>query len=702
MHHAQCSGARANRPLRLEGAMFEQEPARDTSGKERDEPLRLAAFLRDHHQHILARWQNTTHALHSHRSAQGTPPVHHIPSLLEGITEALAHTEHGVPIQLPCILSDMHAFARLDQGFDIHELASEYGLLRRCILQQLAAAALRPSPSALALLEELLDQSLSRAMLSYTRLRERTMNALDGMMQAAMDSPDMETLLHRLLCLLMETSLQVDSATILLCEGDGLQVRAALGLGAEKSLGLRLRGGKSFAGRIAAGRQPMAVRPALEGVQDEDARRLGLLALYGVPLQEGGKLVGVAHMGSRTTHAFSEADTLLFRTMASRATSLIIQAQLRARELAARETAQRSLAMLDGLLDSSTMGIAILDRQLCFTRINEVLAKLNGASVQEHLGCAFRDRVNPFIATSLEPLIRKVLETGEPIEHFELSTPIGSEYLPGHTWLISLFPVRASTGELLGVGDVVVDITVRKEAERALEQAVSFREQLLAVLGHDLRNPLSAINASAYQLSRQKSLDARGRQAVERIRRSGARMGRMIDDILDFTRSRLGGGIPVTCQPMNMGEVCRNALDELQATFPQRQLLLEVQGDTSGSWDPDRVSQVLGNLVFNALQHGSEETPVRTVIRDEGAHVRMEVWNQGEPIPPEQLPHLFDPFKRRPSDQRPHEGRGGKRSLGLGLHIVRQLAQAHGGEVEAHSSAEKGTCFEVRWPHNRA
>ncbi|MDC0712594.1 ATP-binding protein [Stigmatella sp. ncwal1] len=682
--------------------MFEQEPARDTSDREPEEPLRLAAFLRDHRQHILARWQSSTHALHSHRSGRGTPTVHHIPSLLEGITEALAHTEHGVPLQLPCILSDMHAFARLDQGFDIHELATEYGLLRRCILQQLAAESLRPSPGALALLEDLLDQSLGRAMLSYTRLRERTMNALDGMMQAAMDSPDVETLLHRLLCLLMETSLQVDSATILLCEGEGLQVRAALGLGAEKSLGLRVRGEKSFAGRIAARRQPLAVRPALEGVQDEAAQRLGLLALYGVPLLEGGKLIGVAHMGSRTTHAFSEADTLLFRTMAARATALIVQAQLRAREQAARETSQRSLAMLDGLLDSSTMGIAIVDRTMRFLRINDILAKLNGASVEAHLGSVFREMVAPFIAEHLEPLFLRILETGETIEHFELSTPLGSEYLPGRTWLINLFPIRASNGELLGVGDVVVDITARKRAELALEQAVSFREQLLAVLGHDLRNPLSAINASAFQLSRQRDLDARGRQAVERIRRSGARMGRMIDDILDFTRSRLGGGIPVTCQPMNMGEVCRNTLDELQATFPQRQLLLEVRGDTSGSWDPDRVSQVLGNLVFNALQHGSEETPVRTVIRDEGAHVMMEVWNEGEPIPPELLPNLFDPFKRRPTDQRPNEGRGGKRSLGLGLHIVRQLAQAHGGEVEVHSSAEKGTCFKVRWPHGSA
>jgi signal transduction histidine kinase len=92
------------------------------------------------------------------------------------------------------------------------------------------------------------------------------------------------------------------------------------------------------------------------------------------------------------------------------------------------------------------------------------------------------------------------------------------------------------------------------------------------------------------------------------------------------------------------------------------------------------------------------DLPVRTTVRDEGSHVVLKVWNQGEPIPEELLPRLFDPFKRRPEDQRPREGRGGTRSLGLGLHIVRQIARAHGGDVEVRSTAEEGTCFTVRWP----
>jgi signal transduction histidine kinase len=681
--------------------MLEQEPRPPgwESTRDPEEPHRLAAFLRVHREELLADWQHSTHALHSRRVGEATL-VDHIPALLDAITEALAHEAHGIPPQLPGVLSDVHALSRLNQGFGIHELTYEYGLLRSCILRRLGASAVHPAPGTLALLDELIDQAVTRSVLSYTRLRERTLNALDRMMQAALDNPDEDTLLQRLLTLLMESAMQVDSATILLREDGTLRVRAAMGLEAEKAVGQRMRVGEGFAGRVAAERRPIAVRSASTDplLKEEALGHLGLHALYGLPLLEGEHLVGVAYMGSRTAYAFSEADTLLFRIMVSRATALIVQAQLRAREQCAREEAQRSLAMVDTLLAGSPVGIAFLDRELRYLRINKTLAALNQLPVEEHLGRTLRDVVPSAVNELLEPILHRVLETGEPSESLEFTAPPVLNRPQQNTWLCNYYPVRTQTGEMLGVGCVLLDITSHKRAEQALEQALSFREQLMAVLGHDLRNPLGAISASATILSRSKALGERERQAVERIRRSGARMARLIDDILDFARSRLGGGIPVTRQRMNMAEVCRTALEELQVTFPERQLLFEVQGDTWGEWDPDRVTQVLGNLVFNALQHGREDTPIRTLLRDDGAHVLLEVYNQGEPISEELLPRIFDPFKRRPKDQRPHEGKGGTRSLGLGLHIVRQIALAHEGDVAVHSSAQEGTRFTVRWP----
>lgn len=679
--------------------MLEPESGPQSWGRDPEEPHRLAAFLRMHRAEILDDWRNATHSLHSRRVGEAAL-VDHLPALLDGITEALAHESHGIPLQLPTVLSDMHALSRLSQGFGIHELTYEYGLLRNCIFRRLQASAIYPAPGTLALMDELIDQAVTRSVLSYSRQRERTLNALDRMMQAALESPDEDTLLQRLLTLLMESALQVDSATILLCENGALRVRAAMGLEAEKTVGQWMRVGEGFAGRVAAERRPIAVRSASMDplLKEEALGHLGLHALCGLPLLEGDQLVGVAYMCSRTAYAFSEADTLLFRIMVSRATALIVQAQLRAREQAARQEAQRSLAMVDTLLATSPVGIAFLDRELRYQRVNQTLATTNRLPVEAHLGRTIRDVLPPPLVELLEPILRRVLNTGEPSDSFEFSTPPELTWLTGHTWLSNYYPVRTQAGELLGVGAILLDITAHKQAEQALEQALIFREQLLAVLGHDLRNPLSAISASATMLSRTEGLGERERKAVERIRRSGARMARMIDDILDFARSRLGGGIPVTRQRMNMAEVCRTALEELQVTFPGRQLLFEVHGDTWGEWDPDRVAQVTSNLVFNALQHGREDAPTRTTLRGESEDVLLEVHNQGEPIPEELLPRLFDPFKRRPEDQRPHEGKSGTRSLGLGLHIVRQIALAHGGDVGVRSNATEGTRFTVRWP----
>jgi PAS domain S-box-containing protein len=680
--------------------MLEQEPRPHfwETLRDAEEPHRLAAFLRAQREALLADWQRSTHALHARRTGESSL-VDHIPSLLDGITEALAHEVNGMPLQLPGVLSDVHAFSRLAQGFSIHELTHEYGLLRRCILQRLEAAAVHPGPGTLALLDELIDQAVTRSVQSYSKLRERTLSSLDRMMQATLDSPDVDTLLSRLLALMMESALQVDKAFILLRDGDKLRVHAAMGGDSERTVGMSLRIGEGFAGQVAAERKPLSVR--LEGTElssrSVEPCHTGLRALYGIPLLEGEHLVGVAYMGSRTVYAFSEADMLLLRTMVSRATALIIQAQLRAREQSARAEAERSLAMIDTLLASAPVGVAFLDQELRYLRINEMLAQINGMPAEAHLGRTVREVLAPRLADVVEGILRRVVQTGEPMMNLEIETPAGLDWLEGKTWLVSYFPVRISSGAM-GVGCVLTDITMHKKAEQSLEKDLIFREQLLAVLGHDLRNPLGAISACAFLLARSERLDAREMQAVERIRRSGARMARLIDDILDFARSRMGGGIPVTRQRMNMAEVCRATLEELQVTFPERQLLLEAKGELWGEWDPDRVAQVLSNLVFNALQHGQPDTPVHTTLRRKGNEVLLSVHNLGAPVPEELMPHLFDPFKRRPEDQRPHEGRSGVRSLGLGLHIVQQIALAHGGTVEVHSTAEKGTCFTVHWP----
>ncbi|WP_228556737.1 ATP-binding protein [Myxococcus sp. AB025B] len=370
-------------------------------------------------------------------------------------------------------------------------------------------------------------------------------------------------------------------------------------------------------------------------------------------------------------------------------------------EREARVEAQRSLALLDALLAAAPLGMAFLDLDLRYLRINQTLADINGAPPEAHLGRTFRQMQPPELADLMEPLLLRVLRTGEPLNGFEFATPPSLIPQRGkRVWQATFYPVRAPQGSrLLGLGCTVVDITQHKQTEAALQRAVDFREQLLAILGHDLRNPLNAISASAFQLARAEELEAPERRAVERIRKSAGRMGRMITDILDFARSKLGSGIPVSRQSMNLADICQATLDELQVSHPERRLLFESSGDTSGQWDPDRVAQVLGNLVANALQHGGLDSPVTTSVRGGADVVLMEVHNQGEPIPAELQPRLFDPFKPSVGASSSYQK---QRSLGLGLYIVHQIARAHGGRVEVRSSREEGTTFRVYWPRRGA
>jgi signal transduction histidine kinase len=185
-------------------------------------------------------------------------------------------------------------------------------------------------------------------------------------------------------------------------------------------------------------------------------------------------------------------------------------------------------------------------------------------------------------------------------------------------------------------------------------------------------------------------------RGLSRIVRSSERMARMISDVLDFAKGRMGGGFAMQPQRVNMHELCRAVIDELHVSNPERQLQLETRGDGWGEWDPDRVAQAVSNLVGNALQHGATETPVRARLSSAGDGVLLEVTNQGEPIPPEALPHLFEPFRK----VRTPSARSEQKSVGLGLWIVNEIVRGHGGTVKVRSTAKDGTTFAVWWPRS--
>ena len=221
-----------------------------------------------------------------------------------------------------------------------------------------------------------------------------------------------------------------------------------------------------------------------------------------------------------------------------------------------------------------------------------------------------------------------------------------------------------------------------------IERALRFSETFVGVLGHDLRNPLSAIvTASDLLLRRERS--ERIARPVQRIYSSARRMTRMIEQILDFTRARLGGGIPVRPASLDLRPLADQLVQELEGSAPQR-IALEALGDTHGEWDSDRLAQVISNLLGNAVEHGAPDQPVRLTLDGRDANVvRLSVWNAGA-IPNEVLPTLFDPF-RGAAQKHVHSRKS--RGLGLGLYIVQQIIQAHGGSIDVRSSADGGTAF---------
>jgi signal transduction histidine kinase len=234
----------------------------------------------------------------------------------------------------------------------------------------------------------------------------------------------------------------------------------------------------------------------------------------------------------------------------------------------------------------------------------------------------------------------------------------------------------------------------RAQAETAEERArrmAELQERLVAILGHDLRNPLGAISVTTGALLRRGHLDAAQRDALAVVASSAHRMARLIDNLLDFTQARRGLAIPLEPEPMSLGPACERVVHELEVSAPDRTIRISVDGDDRGEWDPSRVEQVVSNLVANALEHGDRASPVEVRVRGTGDEVSLAVHNVGPPIPAELLPELFEPFRRGPP-------RRASRHIGLGLFIVQAVVAAHGGAVAVRSSAGDGTTFTVSLP----
>lgn len=242
-----------------------------------------------------------------------------------------------------------------------------------------------------------------------------------------------------------------------------------------------------------------------------------------------------------------------------------------------------------------------------------------------------------------------------------------------------------------------IDQAINESVVRFSDEITQSKERFLAILGHDLRSPLSAIITSSAFMLDTGELKEPELTLVGRIATSSRRMNHMVMDLLDFARTRFGDRIPIVREAMDIGRVVTEVATEITASAPHRTLDVKKSGDLRGEWDASRVAQVLTNLLGNAIDHGSADAPVVVTARGDEREVVIAVHNEGLPIPESDLRRVFDAIST-PELSASRD----RRHLGLGLYIVDKIVAAHGGFVDVQSSEKEGTVFTVHLPRKGA
>ncbi|ATB31023.1 PAS domain-containing protein [Melittangium boletus] len=357
---------------------------------------------------------------------------------------------------------------------------------------------------------------------------------------------------------------------------------------------------------------------------------------------------------------------------------------------AVEESLRRSEEELRTLADSIPQAVWTTSADGALTYANSAMVHYTGLRLEELLGTGFLRMISPDTREQATGLMARYLGEGEPYE-CEMCWLRLDGAMRWH--LVRVVPLKSSSGMVMRWLGTATDVHDLRQSQSETQRRADFEQQLIGIVSHDLRNPLSAILLGVTALARREGLDDRSRKSLLRIQSSAERAVRMIRDLLDFTQARLGGGIPLKRQRADLHLVTRSVLEEVEATNPGREVVTRYSGDGQGEWDADRIAQVIQNLVTNALKYSPPDTQVRVEAVGEDGGVTLSVHNLGEPIPSERGGSLFEPLQRATADV----DQAG-RSVGLGLYIVDQIVRAHGGSVSMRSSASEGTSFIVKLP----
>ncbi|WP_223639374.1 ATP-binding protein [Corallococcus sp. EGB] len=359
------------------------------------------------------------------------------------------------------------------------------------------------------------------------------------------------------------------------------------------------------------------------------------------------------------------------------------------REFQARHELQRAGELFQSVMEGTTDAIYIKDMEGRYQVINSAGARALGRTVSEVRGRTDAELFPPDETQVNLRHDRDVLKAGHPLTYEDSQKdPHGDT----RVWLSTKGPLRDPEGNVFGLFGISRDITQRKWAEEEVRRHAEFQEHLMGIISHDIRSPLGAIMNWSRVLAAGGPAEETARTS-RRIATAAVRIERLTRLLLDFTRARLVGGVVIEPRGTDTKELLTKVAHEFRVAFPQRDIVVEHKGNTQGHWDPDRLAQVVSNLVENALKYSPADAPVRLSTHGLRNKVMMTVHNQGRPIPEATLPHLFEPFR-----QGPQQTRTLKMSYGLGLYIVREIVHAHGGTIDVTSTEDAGTTFTVTLP----
>jgi len=663
----------------------------------------LGWFILHHLGTILERWETEARHLPVARELPEPVLLDSAPAFFVSLAKAIQGGGVAREEQVRQLIH-RHAIQRLEHGYSLEQAVAEYALMRDIVLEEWARRhRVGPPVDEVRTFHQTIDRAIGTAIASFTESQQRAFSALDRIAEASLESRDLEELLRRLMHAVLESLPAVNTVAILLREGDVLRVRVAEGLGRELEIGFSVPVGEGFAGTIAERREPILLQEPSEGplLRSPYLRAQQVRALYGVPLIADDRVIGVAHIGSLTASSFQDQDIRILDSVAARATAAIYQQMLREE---ADRIASELLAVIESIPDAvfiaNTGGIELVNR------VAKEMIGLDGDEILERHEERIK-RLHVRDLTTGEPLFESAFADAFRGNSTVREVIIRRLDVEERILRYSTAPVKRGGKIDLAVA-IATDVTERKrfEQERAdllarerkarldAESAVRTRDQVLAVVSHDLGNPLSAVRMSA-ELILRRAHEWEERRIIrhaETIRRSTSRMMHLITDLVEMAAIDTGR-FQVDPKPVDLQKFVAEVVQSQEPLALEKNVRIVVETSATDERvciDRNRMLQVFSNLLGNAFKYSSTGDTVTLRVFLESDRVQFEVSDQGPGIPQEEIGYVFEPYWTKE--------RKGQAGTGIGLFIAKGIVDAHGGTIRVESEPDRGTTFFVSLP----